>query len=186
MGAPGPVADFSRETGVRPRSGQLPRLSPDLVRDSLAQPTARPQEVGDGRLRPFIDGKNNEILMMGNTDVEGSHLLLSACHELSDRGAFALGSQPQNHRQVGRQRGRVARSQSLLRENGGPRRLAARLPDAQHAYQHRRQRPEHDTRTHYKLLWPADSPDTSIRFRMAASLAPASSTRSRTIASACC
>ena len=74
MGAAGPVADLSRETGARLRSGEPPRLSPDLVGDGLAQLAARGEEVGDGRLRSLIDGKNDQIPMMGDTDIEGPDL----------------------------------------------------------------------------------------------------------------
>src|SRR6266853_5126008 len=84
-GAAGPVADLSRETGPRLGSGKPPRLSPDLVGDGLAQLAARRQEVGNGRLRCLIDGKNDQIPVMGDTDVEGPHLLLGACDELFDR-----------------------------------------------------------------------------------------------------
>src|SRR5205823_6528235 len=125
MSAAGPVADLGRETGARLGGGQPPRLSPDLVGDGLAQLAARGQEVGDGRLRSLIDGKNDQIPVMGDTDVEGPDLLLSSRDELFDRDALTPGGQPQNQRHVGRQRGRVAGSQSLLSECGGPGRFGA-------------------------------------------------------------
>src|SRR5256886_17114 len=148
----------SSEPGARLGGGQPPRLSPDLVGDGPAQLAARGQEVGDGRLRSLIDGKNDQIPVMGDTDVEGPDLLLSSRDELFDRDALTPGGQPQNQRHVGRQRGRVAGSQSLLSECGGPGRFAARRRDAQPAPPHPPRRPEHDSPPPSNPPCPAHSP----------------------------